>query len=59
MSLKDNPRFEEESDGSWYDTRTGRYYSSETFDDMDELAQIYNVDTPENLEDAHESNDPC
>lgn len=56
MALKDNPRFEEDDDG-WIDTQTGRYYSEETFDNMDELSRIYNVDTPEDLEDVHSSND--
>lgn len=56
MALKDNPRFEED-DGGWIDTQTGRYYSEETFDNMDELSRIYNVDTPEDLEDVHSSND--
>lgn len=56
MALKDNPRFKEDDDG-WIDTQTGRYYSEETFDNMDELSRIYNVDTPEDLEDAHSSND--
>ena len=56
MALKDNLRFEED-DGGWIDTQTGRYYSEETFDNMDELSRIYNVDTPEDLEDVHSSND--
>lgn len=53
MSLKDNERFEEQEDGYWYDTQNDRYYSSETFNEMDEMSEIYNVDTPEDLEDAY------
>lgn len=53
MSLKENERFEEQDDGSWYDTQNDMYYSSETFNEMDEMSDIYNVDTPEDLEDAY------
>ena len=53
MSLKDNERFEEQEDGYWYDTQNDRYYSSEAFNEMDEMSEIYNVDTPEDLEDAY------
>ena len=53
MSLKENERFEEQDDGSWYDTQNDTYYSSETFNEMDEMSRIYNVDTPEDLEDAY------
>ncbi|MCR5080881.1 MAG: hypothetical protein K6B17_06025 [Treponema sp.] len=53
MSLKDNERFEEQEDGYWYDTQNDRYYSSETFNEMDEMSEIYNVDTPDDLEDAY------
>ncbi len=53
MSLKENERFEEQDDGSWYDTQNDKYYSSETFNEMDEMSRIYNVDTPEDLEDAY------
>lgn len=53
MSLKGNERFEEQDDGSWYDTQNDTYYSSETFNEMDEMSDIYNVDTPEDLEDAY------
>ncbi|MGI5063190.1 MULTISPECIES: hypothetical protein [Treponema] len=56
MSLKDNSRFEEQDDGSWYDTQKDLYYSKERFDEMDEMSDIYNVDTPEDLEDAHSDN---
>jgi len=53
MSLKENERFEEQDDGSWYDAQNDTYYSSETFNEMDEMSRIYNVDTPEDLEDAY------
>ena len=53
MSLKENERFEEQDDGSWYDTQNDTYYSSETFNEMDEMSDIYNVDTPEDLEYAY------
>lgn len=53
MSLKENERFEEQDDGFWYDTQNDKYYSSETFNEMDEMSEIYNVDTPEDLEDAY------
>ena len=53
MSLKENERFEEQDDGSWYDTQNDTYYSSEIFNEMDEMSDIYNVDTPEDLEDAY------
>ena len=55
MSLRENDRFEEQDDGFWYDRQEDLYYSSETFDRMDELSDIYNVDTPEDLEDAYGS----
>lgn len=30
-----------------------KMYSSETFNEMDEMSRIYNADTPEDLEDAY------
>jgi hypothetical protein len=53
MSLRDNERFGKQKDGFWYDKQNDQYYSSETFDRMDEMSEIYNVDTPEDLEDAY------
>lgn len=53
MSLKDNDRFEEQDDGTWYDSQDDVYYDEETFDNMDEMSDYYGVDTPEDLEDAY------
>jgi|GEM_PF-3205753 len=53
MSLKDNDRFEEQEDGTWYDSQEDTYYSSEDFEEMDDMSENYNVDTPEDLEDAY------